>query len=87
LSHEQRLENRLETLLFLLYRDGVFTVTIGGNVLENVAIDEKAEKWFQKMRLRSKDLVWRPLCSTSVFGYMEVTICFIIHFVPIISNE
>jgi hypothetical protein len=72
LASEERLENPLETLLFMLYRDGVFAVTVGGNVMENIVIDEQTESWFQRMRLHAKDYVWRPLCSTSVFGYMEV---------------
>jgi hypothetical protein len=74
LASEERLENRLETLLFLLFRDGVFTVTIGGNVMQNVAINDSVETWFRKMRLHPKDFVWRPLCSTSVFGFMEGSI-------------
>jgi hypothetical protein len=74
ISPDHTLENPLDTLLFQLWRDGVFSIAVGGNVMKDLDLENliAKESWFWKMKLAPEHFIWKPLCSLSVFGFRMV---------------
>jgi len=71
ITPEHTLENPLDTLLFQVWRDGVFSIAVGGNVMKDLDMETliAKESLFWELKLAPAHFVWKPLCSLSVFGF------------------
>lgn len=78
LSPTHVLYQRLDTLIFQLQRDGIFTPTIGGNVLDEFSSTTNAISFFTSWPAvpeakrtghpLMKEFEFKPLCTTAVLG-------------------
>jgi hypothetical protein len=68
--------NRMEGLFFLLWRDGVFSPTIGGNLFAGVDYNSSTTRQYYKdsFNMKSVDYQWKPLCSLDLFGHVSGSI-------------
>ena len=68
--------NRMEGLFFLLWRDGVFSPTIGGNLFAGVDYNSSTTRQYYKdsFNMNSGDYQWKPLCSLDLFGHVSGSI-------------
>jgi len=72
-THELR--NGLDSFSLQLNRDGIFAVTIIGDITEQLRVSQ-SEKMFKIMKLDPEDMIFRPLCSPRVFGLSRTSYAF-----------
>ena len=76
MSTSYSVANKMEGLFFQLWRDGVFSPTIGGNIFAGVDYNSSTTRQYytKHFNMNAVDYQWKPLCALDLFGMISGSI-------------